>query len=189
MTAATMAASIDALVWYFGRTLEDSDSAPEIEGSYYQGDIELLRGAGFPLPFEGDRKWEAGLNLEWRLGHWVGFAQFVKQDIASLERQGFEVETAFHIPVVPLFAAWDQPVLNWIRPAIRYSEIDNHFWVPDPFITPSMFWDWRKTDVGLRVGIVRSSDLTVEYSFNEVELHNGSKLKPNEWLVTWRVFW
>jgi hypothetical protein len=181
--------SIDAMAWYYARTLEDSDEAPEIEGSYYQGDIELLRGAGLPLPFAGDEKWEAGLNLEWRLNRWVGFGQFVKQDIASLERQGFEIETAFHIPVVPLFAAWEQPVLNWIRPAIRYSIIENDFWVSGPFITPSMMWDWQKIDVGLRVGIVRSSDLTVEYSFNQAELANGSTLEPNEWLVTLRIYW
>jgi hypothetical protein len=181
--------SIDAMAWYYGRTLEDSDEAPEIEGTFYQGDIELLRGAGLPLPFEGDEKWEAGLNLEWRVNRWVGFAQFVKQDIASLERQGMEIETAFHIPLAPLFAAWDEPVLNWIRPAIRYSNIENDFWVWGPFITPSMMWDWQKLDVGLRFGIVRTSDLTVEYSYNDAELGDGSSLNPNEWLVTFRIFW
>jgi len=181
--------SIDAMAWYFSRTLEDSDEAPEIEGTFYQGDIELLRGAGLPLPFEGDEKWEAGLNVEWRLGHWVGFAQFVTQEIAALERQGLEIETAFHIPLAPLFAAWDTPVLNWIRPAVRYSRIDNDFWVWGPFITPSMFWDWQKLDVGLRLGIVRSSDLTIEYTYNDAKLGDGSAIHPNEWLVTWRVFW
>jgi hypothetical protein len=181
--------SIDAMLWYYARTLEDSDEAPEIEGTYYQGDIELLRGAGLPLPFEGDEKWEAGLNVEWRLNSWVGFAQFVKQDIASLERQGLEIETAYHIPLAPLFAAWDQPVLNWIRPAIRYSNIDNDFWVEDPFITPSLYWDWQKLDVGLRFGIVRSSDLTVEYSFNEAKITDSWTLEPTEWLVTLRIFW
>lgn len=178
--------SVDAMLWYFSRTLED---APDIEGTYYQGDLDLLRGAGFPLPFEGDEKWEAGLNLDWRLGKWVGFAQFVQQDIAALERRGLEIETAYNIPVRPLFAAWDTPVLNWIRPAVRYSLIDNDFSVEGPFITPSMLWDWTKLDVGLRIGIVRNSDLTVEYSFNEAELANGSTLEPNEWLVTWRIFW
>jgi hypothetical protein len=90
---------------------------------------------------------------------------------------------------VPLFAAWDEPVLNWIRPAIRYSSIENDFWVWGPFITPSMMWDWQKLDVGLRFGIVRNSDLTVEYSFNEAKLANGGSLNPNEWLVTLRIFW
>jgi hypothetical protein len=180
--------SIDVMAWYYARTLEDSDEAPEIEGSYYQGDIELLRGAGLPLPFEGDEKWEAGLNVEWRLGGWVGFGQFVKQDIAKLERQGVEIETAFHIPVPPLFAAWDEPVLNWIRPAVRYSNIENDFWVWGPFITPSLMWDWRKLDVGLRFGIVPTSDLTIEYSFNEADTGDGT-IEPNEWLVTLRIFW
>lgn len=181
--------SIDAMAWYFSRTLEDSWEAPEIEGTYYQGDIELLRGAGWPLPFDGDEKWEAGLNVEWRLNRWTGFAQFVKQDIAALERQGLEIETMYHIPIAPLFAAWDTPVLNWIRPAIRYSHIENDFWVRGAFITPSMFWDWRKLDVGLRIGIVRASDLTIEYSFNEAEIGGGETIEPNEWLVTWRLFW
>ncbi len=179
-------ASVDALAWYFERKLAD---APEIESTYYQGDLELLRGAGLPLPFDGDDKWEAGLNLEWRLKKWLGFLQVVQQEIAGLDREGFEIETAFNFPVAPLFAAWDQPVLNWVRPAVRYSQIDNGFWVPGPFITPSMFWDWRKLDIGLRVGIVRSSDLTVEYSYNDAKLHNGTSLHPNEWLVTWRIFW
>jgi hypothetical protein len=178
-------ASLDALLWYFERTLEE---APDIEGTYYQGDLDLLLGAGLPLPIEGDSKWEAGLNLEWRLGSWVGFAQYVTQDIASLERQGLEVVMAYNIPVPPLFAAWEEPVLNWIRPSVRYSQIDNDFVVEGPFITPSMFWDWQKIDVGLRVGIVRQSDLTIEYAFNEAELLNGDTLEPNEWLVTWRIF-
>ncbi|MCP4903224.1 MAG: hypothetical protein GY906_40195 [bacterium] len=178
--------SVDVMAWYFQRKLE---AAPEIEGSYYQGDLQLLWGAGLPLPFEGDDKWEAGLNLEWRLGNWLGFLQVVKQEIASLDRQGFELETAYNIPVPALFAAWDEPVLNWIRPALRYSQIDNDFWVDGPFITPSFFWDWRKLDLGLRFGIVRSSDLTIEYGFNEIKLNNGETLNPNEWLVTWRVFW
>ncbi|MCU0302560.1 MAG: hypothetical protein MUC56_00660 [Thermoanaerobaculales bacterium] len=179
-------AAIDLLAWYFGRTLAE---APEIEGTFYQGDLELLRGAGMPLPFEGDEKWEAGLNVEWKLNRWVGFVQLVRQDIASLERQGLEVEMAYHIPFPPAFAAWDEPVFNWIRPAVRYSEIDNDFRVTGPFITPSMFWDWAKLDVGVRIGIVRSSDLTVEYSFNEATLLNGKTLEPNEWLVSWRIFW
>ena len=127
--------------------------------------------------------------MEWRLGGWLGFAQFVKQDIASLERQGFEIETAYNFSMTPLFAAWDQPVFNWIRPTVRYSQIDNDFSVSGPFITPSMFWDWQKLDIGLRVGIVRASDLTIEYSKNDVKLANGSELHPNEWLVTLRIFW
>jgi hypothetical protein len=177
--------SLDAMLWYSSRKLE---AAPEIEGTYYQGDLELLWGAGLPLPFEGDEKWEAGLNLEWRFGGWVGFAQYVVQDIASLERRGLEIEMAYNIPVPPLFAAWEQPVLNWVRPVVRYSQIDNDFEVEGPFITPSMFWDWTKIDLGLRIGIVRASDLTIEYAFNEAKLLDGNTLDPNEWLVTWRIF-
>jgi len=61
--------------------------------------------------------------------------------------------------------------------------------VTGKFFTPSMFWNWRKLDLGLRIGIVRTSDLTIEYSFNEADLRHGRVLNPNEWLVTWRVFW
>jgi hypothetical protein len=78
--------------------------------------------------------------------------------------------------------------LNWVRPVVRYSQIDNDFEVTGPFITPSFFWDWTKIDLGLRIGIVRASDLTIEYAFNEMELLNGNTLEPNEWLVTWRIF-
>ncbi len=78
-------------------------------------------------------------------------------------------------------------MLKLVRPVVRYSNIDNDFAVEGPFITPPMFWDWTKIDVGLKIGIVRQSDLTLEYSFNETELLNGDTLEPDEWLVTWRI--
>ena len=94
------------LAWYFARDLEQE---VPIEGTYYEGDIDLLLGAGLPLPIDGDEKREAGLNVEWRLGRWVGFAQYVEQDIAGLKRDGLELETAYHIPLPGLFAAWEKP--------------------------------------------------------------------------------
>jgi hypothetical protein len=177
---------LDVLAWHFSRTLED---APEIEGSFYQGDLELLRGAGLPLPFEGDSKHETGLNVTWRFGNWFGFGQYVDQDIAGLGRSGAEIVTGWNIPLPGLFAAFDRPVVNWIRPTVRYSFIDNDFAVPPPFITPSLFWDWTKLDAGVRIGIVRDVDITAEWSRNDVELANGSKIHPDEFLATLRIGW
>lgn len=178
--------AVDMLAWYFRRDLEQE---AEIEGSYYGGDLDLLLGAGWPLPFRGTTKHEAGLNLEWRVGRWLGFAQYVNQEIAELGRDGLEIEMAYHVPLPGLFAVGDHPVGTWLRPAVRYSEIDNHFQVDGPFLTPSTFWDWRKLDVGLRLGIVRDADLTIEYSRHDMIMGNGRALHPDELLATLTIAW
>jgi hypothetical protein len=177
---------LDLLAWAFQRTLEES---PEIEGTYYGGDIDLLLGAGLPLPIDGDDKTEYGLNATWKFGNFFGFLQYVDQEIAGLGRTGGEVVAGWNIPLPGLFAAWDRPVINWIRPTVRYSYIDNDFQVDGPFITPSMFWDWTKIDLGVRVGIVRNVDLTLEWALNDAELLDGSSLSPDEFLGTLRIGW
>jgi hypothetical protein len=49
-----------------------------------------------------------------------------------------------------------------------------------------MFWDWEKTDVGVRVGIVRGTDLTVELARNRMTLLSGKVLETDELLATLR---
>ena len=80
--------SLDVLGWYFERKMLDE---ARIRGTFYEGDLDLLRGAGVPLPFSGDDKREAGGNLEARIWGLRLFAQYVDQEIASLPRHGFEV--------------------------------------------------------------------------------------------------
>lgn len=173
---------IDVLGWYFKREL--ADEVP-IHGSYYHGDLELMRGVfGISLPLSGRDKIERGVNVQARLAGLKVFAQGISQEIAGLKRDGVEVELAYRFPLPGLFASGDSPVVNWIQPAVRFSSIDNKFSAPAGFVAPSFAWDWRKLDTGVRVGIVRNVDLTMEYAHHDMILADGTKLHPDEALVT-----
>ncbi|MEW6365305.1 MAG: hypothetical protein AB1714_11805 [Acidobacteriota bacterium] len=174
---------IDVLGWYFSRRLADR---ARIQGTYYGGEIELLQGAGISLPITSRDKKERGLNAE---GKWRGmhvFAQYIRQDIAGLVRDGVEIETAYRLPINGLFALGDSPLFNWIQPAFRYSTIDNKFEAPVQFVAPSVAWDWDKYDIGVRVGVYPGIDVTAEYARNEMHTRAGPK-HPDELLVTLRA--
>jgi hypothetical protein len=174
---------VDVLAWIFRRDLADRTS---IHGSFYGADLRLLQGVGISLPIEGNEKLEWGVNVEGRFGPLHVFGQAVKQTIAYLWRQGYEAEVSWRIPLPGLFASGDQPVVNWVEPALRVSYIDNLWVNPPGFVAPSVSWDWRKYDFGLRVGIVRGLDLTAEFARNDAVVRNGL-IHPDEWLVTLRA--
>jgi hypothetical protein len=177
-------ASGDLLGWYFRRRLADS---VVLRGTTDRGDLELLRGHGFPLPFEGRDKSEVGLNLAGRYGKWRLDGQIVRQDIAALVRHGFDAELSVHFELPGLFLVGETPVGNWIRPVLRASIIDNLFDAPVTYPALSVDWDWKKYDVGVRFGIVRDVDLTVEYSRHDMIVPTVGTLHPDEFLVTLRV--
>ena len=85
-----------------------------------------------------------------------------------------------------MFVSGDEPVLNWIEPVLRYSRIDNGFTMPADFVAPSVGLDRRKLDVGLRLGILRGVDLTVEWALHEM-VTDQKTLRPHEGLLTLRV--
>jgi hypothetical protein len=174
--------AVDALAWYFHRNL--ADSVP-IRGSFYLGDLTLLNGVLFPLPYSGRGKYEYGLNVEARRREWRLFGQYVRQSIAGLERSGFEVELAWQKPLNGLFASGDQSVINWIQPVVRFSNIGNDFEIPPAYPAPSVGFDWRKYDFGARVGIIRGVDFTAEYS--RLDMIGAITQHPDELLVTFRA--
>ncbi len=174
---------VDVLAWIFRRDLADRVS---LHGTFYGADLRLLQGVGISLPIEGNEKLEWGVNVEGRFGPVHVFGQAVKQDIAYLWRQGYEAEVSWRIPLPGLFASGDQPVVNWVEPAVRVSTINNLWLNPPGFVAPSVSWDWRKDDFGVRVGIVRGLDATVEFARNDVAVRNGF-IHPDEWLVTVRA--
>ncbi len=176
---------IDLLGWVYQRDLADS---VRIEGTIYGGDLDLLDDVapGTTDWLDGRDKIEAGVNLEARLGGFSVFGQYVRQEIAGLVRKGYEVEASYRFPTNGLFAVGDQPWINWIQPAVRVSRIDNDFDVPAGFLAPSFAWDWTKLDFGLRFGIVRNVDLTVEYARHEMKVW-AQVLHPDELLVTLRA--
>jgi hypothetical protein len=178
---------VDALGWYFQRDL--SDEVP-IRGSFYFGDIRLLNNfsaLGIAFDLDGRRKQEYGVNVEGQLKGLHVFGQYVSQDIAGLKRDGFEIETAYRFDIGGLWASGDSPVLNWIEPVVRVSRIDNKFFTPRTYPAPSVGWDWTKYDFGVRIGIISPVDLTAEYTRNDAELFNGSKIHPDEFLLTLRA--
>jgi len=175
--------AIDALAWYFHRYL--ADAAP-IRGSFYLGDLTLLKGVLIPLPYNGHNKSEYGLNLEARRGEWRLFGQYVHQDIADLTRSGFEVELAWQKALNGMFASGDQPVINWVQPVLRFSNIGTDFETPPAYPAPSVGFDWRKYDLGVRVGIVRGVDVTAEFARLDM-ITPAETLHPDEFLVTLRA--
>jgi hypothetical protein len=174
---------VDAMGWYFHRTLADRVS---IHGTYYQGDLDLIAGFLVPLPVTGNDKAEYGGNLELRSGPLHVFGQWVHQDIAGLVRHGYEVEAAWRFPLPGLFASGDSPVVNWIQPVARISAIEYGFLLPAGYVAPSFGWNWHKYDAGLRVGIIRGLDLTMEYARNDVRARSRV-LHPDELLMTLRA--
>ena len=83
------------LGFYYQTTLSEK---ARLYGTYYQGDLELLRGAGIqPDQLSGDERTEYGGNLDLRLGDFTAFAQFVKEESANLPRTGFEVEASYRL--------------------------------------------------------------------------------------------
>lgn len=173
---------LDLLGWYYRRRLAD---AARIRGTFYEGDLDLLSAAGIPLPFRGRDKWEYGVSAEGRYGRLRGSAQYVSQEIAELDRHGFEAELAWRLPLNGAFVSGDEPVLNWLDLVVRYSRIDNGFAMPEKFLAPSVGHDRRKLDVGFRLGILNGVDLTAEYAFNELVTDAGV-LRPDEGLLTLR---
>ena len=174
---------IDVLGWYFQREMQEE---ARIRGTFYGGDLDLLKGAGFPLPFSGNDKRELGVNLEASIAGLHVFAQYVDQEIAELPRSGFEVEAAYLLSLNGLWAYKDAPVGNWIQAVVRYSQITNDFNAPREYPGPSVGWDWKKYDFGLRFGLVRDVDLTVEYAYHDAR-GRVRTFHPNELLTTLRA--
>ncbi|RMH17002.1 MAG: hypothetical protein D6696_16850, partial [Acidobacteria bacterium] len=156
----------DLLLWGYRRNL--AESVP-IEGSFYGGDLDFLRGPfnRFPFPVSGDDKREVGANLWLYWGGFSFFGQYVDQDLAGLERSGFEGELAWRFELPLLWAAGGKQLLSAIQPAVRFSRLDPDFPIPAVTPSPSFGWTWEKLDVGLRLTLWGGVDLTVEHARNQ----------------------
>ncbi len=77
-------------------------------------------------------------------------------------------------------------MFSFVQPAVRYSELDNHFRTHPRFPAPSVFWDWEKLDLGLRMGLIEGMiDLTVEWNDNTF-VRAGRDESADEFLATVR---
>jgi hypothetical protein len=185
----------DAIVFHYQRDLADRE---ELTGTIYGGDLDLLtvgasQDPGLPgeptrgLPIDGRTKRETGARVyaEWHGATVIG--QYTKQTIAGLERDGWEVELGYRIPLA-------LGPIESVQPAVRASMITNEFGPVPNFPAPSIWWDWEKFDAGIRIGLTRGIDVTAEYTTHRMETPTPLGVRPvplglRETLVTvrWRV--
>ena len=183
--------ALDLLAWGYQRKLADTVA---LNGTFYGGDLDLLRGplstptsAPFSLPISGDDKKEYGGNAWLYLGGFTAFGQYVSQEIAGLDRTGYELELAWKIELPLAWAVGGRQLFPSLQPAIRYSHLKPEFAGGSAaYPSPSVRWEWDKLDYGLRIGIITGVDLTIEFADNEMTLANGRKISNDELLSTLR---
>ncbi len=160
--------SFDVLAWGYRRELAETVT---LEGTFYGGDLDLLDGPELPppyprasLPISGNDKEELGVNVWLYRGGLSFFGQVVDQEIAGMDRRGFEGEAAWRIELPLVWAVAGRQLLPAVAPAARYSKLEPEFDGGGPFPAPSVRWEWEKWDLGVRLAIVSGADLTLEYS-------------------------
>ncbi|HUP60431.1 MAG TPA: hypothetical protein VNA69_08450 [Thermoanaerobaculia bacterium] len=170
----------DAIVFHYRRDLADRES---LTGTFYGGDIDLLNGpfdqGGLPMSGRTKREYGTRVYAEWNNA--TAIAQFTKQHVAGLQREGWEGELGYRFP---LRWGW----LESIQPAVRVSGLKNRFTgVGALQPAPSIWWNWTKFDGGVRIGFKRNIDLTVEYTTHDVESRFPLSLRELLATVRWRV--
>jgi hypothetical protein len=180
--------SLDLLLWGYERTLA---ARVPLEGTFYGGDLDLLDGPvpGSGLPIRGDRKREVGANLWLYWGGLSVFGQWVEQEVAGMDRSGREAEAAWRFELPLVWALGGRQLFPSIAPALRWSKLEPEFdGGSAQFPAPSLRWEWRKLDYGVRLGIVAGLDLTVEVADHEFILGSGAHRDNDELLTTlhWR---
>ncbi|HJZ13544.1 MAG TPA: hypothetical protein VJ521_15430, partial [Acidobacteriota bacterium] len=151
----------------------------------YGGDLDLLDGTGgISLPITDDEKMEFGANIDFRSGGLHVFFQGVHQEVAGLERNGYETEVAWRFGLPPKLAASGKQLFTFVQPVFRFSMLDNDFGPVPLFVAPSTFWDWKKYDFGVRMGIIQGVDVTAEYTVNDITASRPVDL--DEFLTTLR---
>jgi hypothetical protein len=180
---ADQSAGFDIIAFHYRRDMDDEQ---DLTGTFYGADLDLLDGTrGITLPLEGRKKEEFGARLysEWR--GLTAIAQFTKQHLAGLSREGYEGEVGYQIPFALGPQIGGETLFQSIQPAVRWSGLTNRFRGMPTFVSPSIWWAWTKLDAGVRIGFARNVDLTVEYARQNIGAPR--KLRVPETLVTLRV--
>ena len=159
-------AGFDLIVFHYERDLADT---VELFGTLYGGDLDVLVVKGSEvgqnidrgLPITDDRKkQEYGARVYGEWGRASAIAQMTWQKVAGLEREGWELEAGYSFPM-------KLGPIESIQPAVRVSNLDNHFFGHPQFPATSVRWAWRKWDAGVRIGMTRGFDVTLEYTTHE----------------------
>lgn len=177
---------INLMAFQYQREMADSI---ELHGTFYGADLDILDVTevvpGLGLATSHQDKDESGFNIWWYGENSSLFAQYVNQDIAGLERDGWEVELAYAFTIDGEFG--EALKLRRIVPVVRYSELTTDFGGPAFYPSPSLWWDWTKTDIGFTLDFKNNLSLTSEYAITEF-VRAGKKENNNELLLTltWR---
>lgn len=172
--------SLDLMAFGYERDIEEGVS---LHGTFYGADIDLFDlgevpgAAGIRLPYSGNDKTEKGMNIWYYNGNFSLFGQYVDQEIADLDRDGYEIELSYVI---------ETPIT--LTPVIRYSELNNDFEGTPQYPAPSVWWDWKRIDYGLNADITDNLRLILEYADNRF-LRNGRWESNDEILLTLRWQW
>ncbi|MBP1642505.1 MAG: hypothetical protein H6Q03_1174 [Acidobacteria bacterium] len=180
------AAFFDLLAWGYRRELADT---VVLEGTFYGGDLDLLDGPfeGFSLPISGHDKREVGANLRAGAGGLSFFGQYVAQELAGMDRTGYEAELAWRFELPLAWAVGGRQLFPSVAPAARYSRLEPEFAGGSAqYPAPSVRWEWTKLDLGVRLAIVAGVDLTLEYADNVLTRADGRELSEDELLATLR---
>ncbi|MDP9194269.1 MAG: hypothetical protein M3P06_21440 [Acidobacteriota bacterium] len=182
-------AGFDVMLFHYKRDLADT---VRLTGTVYGGDLDLLVVKGSEvnelidrgLPITDSRtKEEFGARLYGEWGNATVNAQMTWQEVAGLKREGWELEAGYRWPL-------KLGPIESIQPAIRVSNLDNHFVGHPQFPATSVRWDWRKYDAGVRVGLTHGLDVTFEYATHDAFSPAGRvPIDMSEALVTvrWRI--
>ncbi len=192
---------VNVMAFAYNRDLKDEAN---ITGSFYNGDLDLLDlsaelkellgediGALFEgaLPFSGRSKKENGANLWIYMGSGTLFAQYVDSDIANLKSTGLEVEASWDFEMPWSLGFRGKPILQFLRPAARYSKWDSDFTGNAMFYpAPTVWWDRKKLDFGLKIGLYPDLTLLLEHSDSEM-LRLGEWVNAAESLATLTWKW
>lgn len=169
---------LDVMAHTYHRTLARSRS---LHGTFYGADLDLLDlgevpgAGGIALPVTNDKKRESGVSLWYEAGDLAAFAQVVDQRFAGLGRRGYELELSYAVPL-------RRPIV----PVIRFSRLQHDFEGNPAYPAPSVWWDWRKVDLGVNVLVTDDVHLIFEYSYNSFEVDDAPRGHNNEALMTLR---
>lgn len=175
---AAQTGGFDAILFHYRRSMSANEKG--LDGTFYGPDLDLLLGPlDQGLPLRGNTKEEYGGRVYSEWHELTAIAQFTKQAVAGLQRQGYEVEAGYKI------ATAFGPLLSF-QPAVRLSGITNRFrGNPLQYPAPSIWWPWTKIDAGVRIGFIRNIDLTIERAKHNIGAPR--KLDVSETLATLRV--
>lgn len=178
-------AGFDAIVFHYQREMADTE---KLTGTAYGAELDLLvlDGNDIPgltargLPIDGRDKSESGARIfaEWHAATVI--AQYTQQSFAGNERYGWEIEAGYRIP----FALGP---IEYVQPAVRASALRNDFGPVPGFPAPSIWWNWDKVDGGVRVGLKRGFDVTVEYTQHHIASRFPLKQREVLGTVRWRI--